>query len=69
MLSQGIIPCLVLFNILINDLGDRIVTKLNKCVDDTKLGEVANLLQDKISIPMTLMNRKKGSSIVLDEIE
>jgi len=47
---QGSVPGPVLFNISINDWGNGAECALNKCVDDTKLGGVADMPEGHAAI-------------------
>lgn len=58
---HGFAPSLALFNVFINDAGGGMECALRKCVDDTKLRVVADLLEDQIQIQHDLDTLRKPS--------
>ena len=55
---QGSVLGPVLVNIFINDLDEGIEGALIKFADDTKLGGIANTLEDRLNIQKDLESRR-----------
>ncbi|KAF7250898.1 RNA-directed DNA polymerase from mobile element jockey [Varanus komodoensis] len=53
---QGSVLGPVLFNIFINDLYEEVQGKVIRFADDTKLGGIANILEDRMKIQGDLDN-------------